>query len=654
MALAMPAGYTFRRVPPPNTYTCLLSPLPFPLFSPNPIFFSTSFTLQGNPPFFYPQNDPRLSDLSHEVGSFVRWIRNMECWTSVDGVVEEIMRIHRSLPPRPAIDEVEAARGLIVNVDKEDQARLDSIARQTKGVDVPEELFMVLQEMQRNVVFYQSKDQKREALKLFDLDNVHSLFDELIQRASKCVSSPSASSSRKTSYSNGSASSVSPTLSKNSVSASVSVGDFDKPLPDPAATAASSTSRMFHSAKERPELVTRDDSYVKKAKSTFYSNGYGVEQPTIPSKASLLNSSLKPTTPAGPDGDKLSLIKLASLIEVSAKKGTRDLKLQNKLMDQVDWLPDSIGKLSSLVTLDLSENRIMALPATIGGLSSLTRLDLHSNRISELPDSVGNLLSLIYLDLRGNQLTLLPASFSRLIRLEELDLSSNQISALPDSIGSLVRLKVLNVETNDIEELPHSVGNCSSLRELRLDYNRLKALPEAVGKIQTLEILSVRYNNIKQLPTTMSSLTNLKELNVSFNELEAVPESLCFATSLVKMNIGNNFADMRYLPRSIGNLEMLEELDISNNQIRVLPDSFRMLTRLRILRVEENPLEVPPRDIAEKGAQAVVQYMAELVEKREKKDVKSQPLKQKKSWAQICFFSKSNKRKREGVDYVKT
>ncbi|XP_027360205.1 plant intracellular Ras-group-related LRR protein 4-like [Abrus precatorius] len=575
----------------------------------------------------------------------------MECWNSVDGVVEEIMRIHRSLPTRPGIDEVEAAKSLIVNVEKEDQARLESVARQTKGSDVPEELFMILQEMQKNLVYFQSKEQKREAVKLLDLENVHSLFDELIQRASKCVSSPSSSTSRKTSYSNGSASTVSTSLSKSSVSGSGSKGGFDKPPPVPSAAAAS----LFNAEKEpgkAAELFTRDDSYVKKSKSSFYSNAYGIE-PTIQSKPNILDSSLKSTISAGQDGDKLSLIKLASLIEVSAKKGSRDLKLQNKLMDQVDWLPDSIGKLSSLITLDLSENRIMALPAIIGGLSSLTRLDLHSNRITELPDSIGNLLSLVYLDLRGNQLSLLPASFSRLIRLEELDLSSNQLSALPDSIGSLVSLKILNVETNDIEELPHSIGNCSSLRELRVDYNRLKALPEAVGKIQSLEILSVRYNNIKQLPTTMSSLTNLKELNVSFNELESVPESLCFATSLVKMNIGNNFADMRSLPRSIGNLEMLEELDISNNQIRVLPDSFRMLTRLRVLRVEENPLEVPPRDIVEKGAQAVVQYMAELVEKREKKDVKSQPLKQKKSWAQICFFSKSNKRKRDGVDYVK-
>ncbi|CAL0314257.1 unnamed protein product [Lupinus luteus] len=614
----------------------------------------------------------------------------MEIWSSVDAVVEEIMRIHKSLPARPEIDEVEAAKALIINVEREDQVRFESIAKQSKGVEVPEELFMLLQEMQKILVYFQSNEQKREAEKLLDLENVHSLFDELIQRASECISSsPSNLKSQKTSYSSGSPSTVSTTLSKNYVSVSASRSSFD--MVPPPATAASSS--LFNAEKERvknSELFTRDDSYVKQTKSTLYSNGYGI-QPSIQSKPRILDSSLKSIITegnkpymllniqfsccyllllcshviqsmtilelncrpgivlmecyfAGQGGDKLSLIKLASLFQVSAKEGTNDLKLQNKLMDQVDWLPNSIGKLSSLVTLDLSENRIMALPSTIGGLSSLTRLDLHANRITELPDSIGNVLSLVYLDLCGNQLSSLPTSFGRLVLLEELDLSSNQLSVLPDTIGSLVSLKILNVETNDIDEIPHSIGNCSSLRELHADYNRLKALPEAVGKIQSLEILSMRYNNIKQLPTTMSSLINLKELDVSFNELESVPESLCFVTSLVKLVIGNNFADMRSLPRSIGNLEMLEELDISNNQIHVLPDSFGMLTRLRVLRVQENPLEVPPRHIAEKGAQAVVQYMAELV-KEEKKDVKHRPLKKKKSWARFCFFSKLYQKK---------
>ena len=45
--------------------------------------------------------------------------------------------------------------------------------------------------------------------------------------------------------------------------------------------------------------------------------------------------------------------------------------------------------------------------------------------------------------------------------------------------------------------------------------------------------------------------------------------------------------------------------------------------------------------------------MVDLHEKGEKGDVKSQSVKQKKSWTQMCFFSRSNKRKRGGADEVK-
>lgn len=521
---------------------------------------------------------------------------------TIDGVVGEITRIHRSLPPRPSIDEVEAATALVRNVAAEEQSRLDAIARQRRGIEIPEELFTILQEMQKSLVLFQSREQQREAVKLLDLENTHKLFDELIQRASSCVPSGSNGSS----------------------------------------FTASSTVTSVNYTERESERVTRDDSYVKKPRSTMYAGKI--------SDASLFKFGTKPDIAAaaaatgGGGSEKLSLIKLASLIEAAKKSGARELVLQNKLSDQIDWIPDSIGKLSDLLTLDLSENRIVMLPAAIGLLSSLTKLDLHSNLIAQLPDAIGDLSSLLYLDLRANQLTTLPATFGKLAGLEELDLSSNRLSSLPDEIGNLTSLKKLNIETNDIEELPYTIGQCVSLVVLQADYNRLKCLPEAIGRLECLEILSVRYNNIKGLPTTVASMFKLKEVDLSFNELESIPEGLCLATSLVKLNVGNNFADLRYLPRSIGNLEMLEELDMSNNQIRALPDSFGMLSRLRVLRAEENPLEVPPRQIIEKGAQAVVQYMAELVAKR---DAKPQPVKTKNTWAHICFFSRPNKRKYE-------
>ncbi|KAL5705969.1 Plant intracellular Ras-group-related LRR protein 4 [Ranunculus cassubicifolius] len=550
---------------------------------------------------------------------------------SVDGVVEEIMRIHKSLPTRPGIEEIEAARELIQNVEKEEKLKLEGIARQKKVKEVPEELFYVLQEMERRLVFFQSNEENREALKLLDLEHAHTVFDEFVQRASQCLPS-GANSERPSSFKR--------PYETVSSGFSSSVTSMD--------TSGPSTSGFYSHKESRrsSEMYSRDDSYVKKAKATMYMDGIGVDS----SRPRIGDSTLRPAIVSGNESDKLSLIKLASLIETSLKKGTKDLNLSGKLMDQVEWLPDSIGKLSGLVTLDLSENRIATLPTTIGKLFSLTKLDLNSNRLSEVPDTIGDLIGLITLDLKGNYLTSLPATVGMLSCLQELDLSSNKLVVLPDSIGNLVSLKKLILETNEIEELPHTIGQCSSLVELRVDYNRLKALPEAVGRLGFLEILTVRYNNIKQLPTTMASLTNLREINVSFNELESVPESLCLATTLVKINVSNNFADLQSLPRSIGNLELLEELDISNNQIKVLPDSFRLLTQLRVFHAQENPLEVPPRHIAEQGAQAVVSYMSDLVAKR---DVPVRPARQKNSWASLCFRKRTNKSDHNGYETVK-
>lgn len=182
---------------------------------------------------------------------------------SVDQVVAEIMRIHRSLPPRPAIDEVEAAKALIQNVDKEDQARLDAIAKQTKSHNVSEELFMVLQEMQKNLVYFNSREQKQEALKLLDLEHLHQLFDDYIQRASTCVSSsssaPSSSSAR----------------------------------PPPLDSAAAYVYRSDREVGKAKAMVSRDDSYVvSKAKKSFYADAIG-PGPAVPSTPQIADSSLK-------------------------------------------------------------------------------------------------------------------------------------------------------------------------------------------------------------------------------------------------------------------------------------------------------------------------------------------------------------------------
>lgn len=486
--------------------------------------------------------------------------------------VGEIMRVYLSLPPRPTIDEVEAAVAVIRSTDAEEKAQLEDLGRVEKPPDVPDELFFILQETRKKMVQLQCYDQRREAAHVLEMENRFREFDDLVQRASRAVSGGEGAVGEE---------------KEDGRAEKVGVFDAEGPRLD----------GMLLDVEVKTEQRRKKDLET--------------------GKEMIRDSSLK-STAAAVTGDtqdsKLSLIKVAGIIETSAKNGVKILDLQGKLMDQIEWLPVSLGKLLDVMELNLSENRILALPSTIGSLKYLTKLDLHSNQLINLPESFVELSSLTDLDLHGNQLKSLPTAFGNLTSLISLDVSSNRLTHLPESIGNLSCLRRLDVETNDLEELPYTIGSCSSLEELRLDFNQLRALPEAVGKLESLQILTLHYNRIRGLPTTMASLTNLRELDVSFNEVELIPESLCFATSLVKLIVGNNFADLRALPRNIGNLEKLEELDISNNQIRFLPESFRYLSKLKVLNADEAPLEVPPREVVKLGAQAVVQYMVDLVE----------------------------------------
>ncbi|XP_078438104.1 plant intracellular Ras-group-related LRR protein 5-like [Wolffia australiana] len=505
--------------------------------------------------------------------------------TAMNEAVEKIMLTYRSLPARPTLDDVNAAEAVFRASEAEEEARTKDLERMAKNPDLPDELFAVLKDVLRIATRLRAEDQRREARRVLDLDRRFRDLDELVQRASRLVSPDSADEDSEN------RSRLPPAEVKLESRARISDLSLEK---------ASSC--------EAPKALTRSSSWkLDRAPAPVFADG---------------------------GSQKISLIKLAGLIESSAKNETKALDLQSKLMDQVEWLPLSLGKLTAITDLNLSENQLLALPSNIGDLKSLKKLDLHSNKLINLPESIGELTQLTDLDLKANNLKSLPATLGNLASLATLDLSSNQLSVLPDTLGNLTSLRKLNAETNELEELPYTIGSCSALEDLRLDFNQIRGMPEAMGKLESLQVLSLHYNRIKGLPTTMASLQELRELDVSFNELESIPESLCFATKLVKLRVGNNFADLRALPRSIGNLEMLEELDISNDQIKVLPSSFRLLSKLRVFLADGTPLEVPPREVVDLGAQAAVKYMADLEER------KNAPVEaEKKKGLCSCLFS---------------
>jgi Leucine-rich repeat (LRR) protein len=72
---------------------------------------------------------------------------------------------------------------------------------------------------------------------------------------------------------------------------------------------------------------------------------------------------------------------------------------------QMLTLPEDIGNLNAITTLDISQNRLSELPASIGGCVSLVHLRAFQNRLTEIPAGVGSMPGLRELLLSNNALT---------------------------------------------------------------------------------------------------------------------------------------------------------------------------------------------------------------------------------------------------------
>ncbi|XP_039056300.1 plant intracellular Ras-group-related LRR protein 5-like, partial [Hibiscus syriacus] len=225
--------------------------------------------------------------------------------------VQEIMRLYRSLPPRPSIGEVEAAKSVLKTVENEEKVKLEEISKEKPSQYVPAELFSILQQVGKTMVLFQIHQEKKDALHLVEADKMFETFDGLIQRASSLVSGDA--------------------LDEKVTTFGERVSKFDG------------------------ETLITDDSLVKREEDS--------ELDKDDAKGLVRTSSANASFFSGENSkEKLNLMKTAALIDNTTRTGGVVLDLRGKLMDQIEWLPVSIGKLKDVTELDISENRIMALP----------------------------------------------------------------------------------------------------------------------------------------------------------------------------------------------------------------------------------------------------------------------------------------------------
>ena len=280
--------------------------------------------------------------------------------------------------------------------------------------------------------------------------------------------------------------------------------------------------------------------------------------------------------------------------------------------NQLTALPESIGQLTNLTSLNLSHNKLIALPESIGQLTNLTSLNLDSKQLTALPESIGQLTSLTSLTLHSNQLTALPESIGQLTSLTSLTLHSNQLTALPESIGQLTNLTSLNLRSNQLMALLESVGQLTNLTSLNLSSNQLTALPESIGQLTNLTSLNLRFNQLTALPEWIDQLTSLTFLDLSSNQLTALPESIGQLPNLTSLSLRSN--QLTALLESIGQLTNLTSLDLRFNQLTVLPEEIGRLTNLKSLNLGGNTLTQLPPEIVSKGGLVVRDYYLQRLE----------------------------------------
>ena len=177
-------------------------------------------------------------------------------------------------------------------------------------------------------------------------------------------------------------------------------------------------------------------------------------------------------------------------LETSRERRVIDLNLAKCSMRA---LPDSIGGLKALRSLDLAECvNLTTLPESIAGLTALERLELpNCGALTALPAAIGELKSLTELDLtRCESLTELPATIGGLTALEQLVLTGCSITALPDAIVYLKSLWKLDLgRCESLTSLPHALDELKDLTELNLaGCSSLTALPPAIETMPNLDI----------------------------------------------------------------------------------------------------------------------------------------------------------------------
>ncbi|XP_048136626.1 disease resistance protein RUN1-like [Rhodamnia argentea] len=211
----------------------------------------------------------------------------------------------------------------------------------------------------------------------------------------------------------------------------------------------------------------------------------------------------------------LNLGGCTSLQELPEEIGCLQALTKIVLPNTLHELPEIFGNLKSLLTFDVPNRQISKLPYSIGGLVKIRRLDLSNcEQIKELPDSIGKLQSLVELNLLGTSIDHLPDSIGNLKQLKLLKLSCERVKFLPQLPSSVRELELRNLTTTQSLDFSN-LKSLSTLEFYSCSLSEFSGIHDA-----ELEVLHMRRCSFGKLDPLfqleMKRLTTLKILWCEF------------------------------------------------------------------------------------------------------------------------------------------
>ena len=200
------------------------------------------------------------------------------------------------------------------------------------------------------------------------------------------------------------------------------------------------------------------------------------------------------------------------------------------------------------------------LPNEIGNLILLESINLVECGLGNIPNSIANLKQLNELRLRGLPLKSFPEIITQLENLEVLEIIGSAIK-LPNGFSNLKKLKKLNLD-NSLNR-----GNTNEVKYL-------KPIPEVIGKLENLEELSLSSCSVFDI-TPITPLKKLKKLALRHSVLKNCDVFSNFSY-LQNLDLANNY-DLKDL-EGLKDLH-LKKLDLTFNY----SESIEVISSLKFL-----------------------------------------------------------------------